>query len=507
MRESIEILDKLYDGLKFRDAVYEEKTNICTINFLYNPESFKVEEEKSKVIMRKLREIVGEFVDYKLNFISCPLDKRSIANHTYTTIVNMFPTLSKNFTFNDVSVDIQNMKVDIKLKLYPSNYEHAKELNREALVAEKLSDSFLADFTVQFIKKEDEIVSEISAIESNEELVASIKEAEEKTVYELSNITDIVGKNDYSLAIDYTKVKSALENVVICGEVTTVQKKSYKRLQTRDGETKEVERTFYNFSIRNEGKVMYCSIFPKQADEKKCEFIEVGMKICSYGSFREYNSKLNFTSQTIARCEYKKEEVKSNYKQVNEAYHTVFPEKYIDYEQAGLFDEEIKATSGTYVVFDLETTGLEASKEEIIEIGACKIVDGRIDETFSTFVKPSKHIPKEITTLTGIDDEMVKNAPTINYVMPDFYKFCYGSSIVGHNVSFDMGFIYNMAKKFSFNFDNETIDTIALARQKLPGMRNYKLGTVVEKLGIVLENAHRAINDATATAKVFLKLM
>ena len=338
------------------------------------------------------------------------------------------------------------------------------------------------------------------------ELMASIKEAEEKTVYELTDIVDIIGKNEYTLAIDYTKVKSVIENVVICGEVTTIQKKTYTRKLTKNGETKDIERVFYNFSIKNDGKVLYCSIFPKQNDEIKGDLIEVGMKVCCFGSFREFNGKLNFTAQTIARCDYKKEEIKSQFKHVNEEYHTVYPQKYIDYEQAGLFDE-FKSFEGTYVVFDLETTGLEAHKEEIIEIGACKIVDGRIDEIFATFVKPSKHISKEITDLTGIDDDLVKDAPTINYVMPDFYKFCHGATLVAHNIAFDISFIHNMSKKLSYNFDHPQMDTMEMARKIIPGLKNYKLGTIVDYLGIVLDNAHRAVNDATATAKAFIKLM
>lgn len=504
--ESIEILDKLFEGLKFKDAEYMEKTNICAINFLYNPESFKPDEENKKAIMQKLIELVGDYVSFQLNFTSCPLDKRAIANHTYTTIINNFPALSKNFTYDDVAVEITNMRVLVKLKLSPSNYDYAKGLNRESMVAKKLKDSFLADFSVEFIKKNDEIGAE-NYIEKNMELMASIKEAEEKTVYELSNIANIIGKNEYSLAVDFTKINSVVENVALCGEVTSVQRKTYKRNQTKNGETKEIDRTFYNFSIKNEGKVLYCSIFPKQHDEAKGDLIEVGMKVCTYGSFREFNGKLNFTSQSIARCDYKREEIKSGFKHVNEEYHTVIPEKYIDYEQAGLFDDETKTFEGTYVVFDTETTGLESNKDEIIEIGACKIVNGRIDETFSTFVKPNKRIPREITELTGITNEMVADAPTINYVLPDFYKFCHGANIVGHNVAFDMGFIHAISKKLSYNFNHPTIDTIEMARSKVPGLKNYKLGTVVERLGIVLDNAHRAINDATATAKVFIKLM
>ena len=307
--------------------------------------------------------------------------------------------------------------------------------------------------------------------------------------------------------MDYSKISSPVENVVICGEVTNIQRKTYTRKYTRNGETQDIEKSFYSLSIRNDGKFMYCSIFPKQADESKGDLIEVGMKVCMFGSFREYNGKLNFTANTIARCAYTKDEIKSTTKQVNEEYHTVFPQDYVDYEQKGLFDEDDKVFEGEYVVFDLETTGLEATKDEIIEIGACKIENGRITKTFSTFVKPSRHIPREITELTGINDAMVADAPTINYVLPDFYKFCYGTTMVGHNVSFDIGFIYNIAKKLSYDFNNPLMDTIEMARKKLPGLKNYKLGTVVDRLKIVLDNAHRAINDATATAKVFIKLM
>ena len=506
MNDSITILDRLYAGLKFKDATYTERTNSCEVNFLYNPESFKPAEENKSQLLSKLKEIIGDFVEYNLVFTSCPLDKRAIANHAYSTIMNNFPAINKNFTYDDVSISVENIKVNVELKLVPSAYDYAKGQNREQLIADKLKESFLADFEVVFSKKEDEIVAE-NAIASNAELIASIKEAEEKTVFAISSIANIIGKNDYSLAIDFREVKSAVENVVICGEVTSAQRKTYKRKITKNGEEKEIDKAFLNFSIKNEGKILYCSIFPKQSDEVKLDLIEAGMKICCQGSFREFNGKLNFTANTIARCDYNKEEIKSGIKKVNEEYHTIFPQKYIDYEQAGLFDEETKQFDGTYVVFDLETTGLDSAKDDIIEIGACKIVNGRIDETFSTLVNPNRHIPKDATDVNGITDEMVKDCPTINYVLPDFYKFCYGSTMVAQNTNFDIGFIYNIGKKLSYNFDNPLMDTLVMAREKLPGLRNYKLSTIAERLNVSLINAHRALDDATATAKVFIKLM
>ncbi len=505
--DKLKVLDAIYDGLKFKDATYSEKNNVCTVDFLYNPDSFKPTDEAKQKIYQTLNEEIGDFVKYELNLISCPLDKRTIANYTYTTIKNNFPAMNKEFGFDDISVEINHMQVDVRLKLAPATYEYATELNRADLVAQKLSESFYANFNVIFEKKAESTQTQKSYIENNAELMDSIKVNEDKTIYHLTEVTDIVGKNDYSTAMDYSKITTAVENVAICGEVTNVQRRTYTRKFTRNGETQDIEKAFYTITIRNDGKFMYCSIFPKQADEAKGDLIEVGMKVCMFGSFREFNGKLNFTANSIARCVYARDEIRGAMKQVNDEYHTVLPKEYIDYEQKGLFDEEDKVFDGTFVVFDLETTGLEANKDEIIEIGACKVEQGKITETFSTFVKPSKHIPREITELTGINDAMVADAPSINYVLPDFYKFCYGATMVGHNVSFDIGFIYNAAKKLSYNFNNPLMDTIEMAHKKLPGLKNYKLGTVVERLKIVLDNAHRAINDATATAKVFIKLM
>lgn len=507
MQDKISLLNNLYLGLKFKDATYSEKRNICVANFLYNPEFFKPNDENKIIIMNKLNEIVGDYVKYELAFINCPLDKRAIASHAYTTIVNNFPALSKNFTFDDVSIDINSINVTVSLKLIPTIYEYAKGLDREHLVADKLKESFFADFIVLFELKDDDIPVEINLVESNMELMESIKQVEDKITYQLTNITDIIGKNEYTLAMDFSKISSPIENVIICGEVTSVARRTYKRNYTKKGETTEIERTFYNFSIKNNNKIIYCSIFPRQADEVKGDLIEVGMKVCCLGSFKEFNGKLNFTAISIARCNYQKDEIKTNFKQLNEQYHTVFPTDYLDYEQKGLFDEDDKIFEGDYVVFDVETTGLDPIKDEIIEVGACKVSGGKIIETFSSFVKPSRHIPREITELTGITDGMVENAPTINYIMPDFYKFCNNASLVAHNISFDISFVNNIAKKLSYNFDHQLIDTIELAKSKLLGLKNYRLGTVVEKLDILLENAHRAIHDAVATAKVFIKLM
>lgn len=162
----------------------------------------------------------------------------------------------------------------------------------------------------------------------------------------------------------------------------------------------------------------------------------------------------------------------------------------------------------TYVVFDIETTGLSKEKEMITEIGAVKVADGKIIDRFSTSVNPQRPISAEITKLTGITDDMVKDAPTIENVLPEFLKFCEDTVLVAHNASFDTGFIRIAVERAGLGELHHTIvDTLELARALLPELNKHKLDIVCEHLGVTLNGHHRAVNDAEATAEVFIKFL
>ncbi|MCL2153003.1 MAG: exonuclease domain-containing protein [Oscillospiraceae bacterium] len=163
--------------------------------------------------------------------------------------------------------------------------------------------------------------------------------------------------------------------------------------------------------------------------------------------------------------------------------------------------------SKTYVVFDIETTGFSAAKDKITEIGAAKIVGGKIVETLGELINPQTGIPRHITEITGITNEMVKGKESITGVLPRFLEFCKGSTLVAHNAKFDISFIRHNALSQGLEFNYETVDTLSLARELLPHLANHKLQTVANELGIDLLNAHRATDDATATAKIFLKFV
>ena len=161
----------------------------------------------------------------------------------------------------------------------------------------------------------------------------------------------------------------------------------------------------------------------------------------------------------------------------------------------------------TFVVFDLETTGLSPNVHQIIEIGAVKVTDGKITDRFSAFVNPKVPIPYAIEELTGIRDDMVVNEPDITEILPRFMEFCGDSIMVAHNAEFDMGFIRKNCEEQGLPCEFTVIDTVAVARFLLPWLNRFKLDTVAKELKIRLENHHRAVDDAGCTAEIFVKFI
>ncbi len=182
--------------------------------------------------------------------------------------------------------------------------------------------------------------------------------------------------------------------------------------------------------------------------------------------------------------------------------------------EAYLVDDLIEAVKndkgqdlqGDFVVFDLETTGIGPKSNQIIEIGAVKVENGKLGERFSTFVNPKRPIPYPVQKLTGIDDSMVAGARTIEEVLPEFMAFCGDCVMVAHNAGFDMGFIMEKAGEQGIDVDFTVVDTVAVARALLPDLKRYKLDTVAKRLGVSLENHHRAVDDAGATAEIFIRM-
>jgi len=162
-----------------------------------------------------------------------------------------------------------------------------------------------------------------------------------------------------------------------------------------------------------------------------------------------------------------------------------------------------------FVVFDLETTGAKAPPCRVTEIGAFRVSNGRITEQFHTLVNPQIPIPAFITSLTGISDDMVREAPLFSEVVDDLLAFLGDSVLVAHNAQFDMRFINHEISRVygEYRLANPCLCTVQLSRKLLPDIENHKLKTVAEHYSISLVNHHRASDDAKATAEIFVNLL
>ena len=158
-----------------------------------------------------------------------------------------------------------------------------------------------------------------------------------------------------------------------------------------------------------------------------------------------------------------------------------------------------------FVVFDIETTGLNSHTNKIIEIGAVKIKAGRIIDRYSQLINPGISIPYHITEITSITNEQVANQPKIDEVIGKFVDFIGDAVLVAHNAPFDMGFIKRDIKEYlNIDLENSVIDTLQMARDLFPDFKKYGLGDLNKSLGLALEKHHRAVDDSQATANMFI---
>lgn len=164
--------------------------------------------------------------------------------------------------------------------------------------------------------------------------------------------------------------------------------------------------------------------------------------------------------------------------------------------------------STTYIVFDIETTGLSVTQNKIIEIAAIKMEEGKEVDRFATFVNPHVRIPYNIQQLTNINDDMVKDAPNVEEVLPQFVDFAGDAVLVAHNARFDVGFVNGKLKEMGHpEMENPVLDTLELARMLFPTLKNHRLNTLAAKYKVSLENHHRAIDDTIALGEILNGLL
>ena len=497
-----------YKDFKLVSVIFDEKLKVLTFKFLYKD---IIREDDKANLISLIREYIKEDVDVIVKCKKAYIDKELVLEVIYNFIIRNFNSIGVDFVKDNIKVNLADDSIYVHIECTPFQHNYIINNSIDMEIIDYANSFFFEPFVLSLDKTEEHDVlledMPVIDIDLTDHGVNTLK------YHKISNLNNFIGEVR-GVAVQLGSIIGTQQDIEIAGTLKFLTEKSFES-KRKDKEGNTVVKTYYSFSILDKTGRMNCVYFPTKADLIKAQSLQEGSTILVHGDMEEFNGRVNFKVKSIAYCEIE-EEIKQEEEEVdiitevNDKYLYVIPQPHIEVFQDNLFIEQQPV--GDYlnnhdvVVFDIETTGLEATKCEIIEIGAVKLHKGKIVETFETLIKPISEIPDEITKLTGITPDMVVNAPTIKQVMPDFFKFCYNTTIMAYNIDFDYKFISVHGKKLGYVFDNKQIDVLYLARAFVPGLKNFKLSTVCKKLNVSLENAHRAVHDAMATAEVVIKL-
>ena len=497
------ILDELRASAEnLRDCIFgritlDRTTQSVKINIITNVAFVPSDKDAAFAVLRRyVPQLFGLSVEISKLAPDCAMVSKKI----YETVCTEYKSVSATLSRDDISVEKTDRGFNYTIAV-------AAPLVSDGIcrkVDESLKNCYCGEFSGKCVASRLKL-SEIEIEERPEE----IEFESPVRKFEIADFDYLEGDKRRDTAIYISDLNFPAEEVVVCGIIEDMRERKYVN---KNG----VEKSLLSITLNDMTASMHCTYFFRQKSAEKIRALKAGDSIVCTGSNEEYKGNLRFTVKTIDKGGVPKGFVpeKRQSKPAPVTYRFVSPQKFSDAEQTDIFVNRTvpKCLKGkTFVVLDLETTGLNCipasgNMDRIIEIGAYKIVDGEITESFSTFVNPERKLSDEIIALTGITEEMVASAPAYADVMPDFFRFCYGSVLVGHNiVGFDYKFIDYYWSRLGYIFDRKLIDTIQLS-QELLFLPNYKLNTIAEKFDITF-NHHRAVDDALATAKIFIQLL
>lgn len=458
--------------------------------------------EDEDAVRKILRRYVPEEFTCNVGISKLTPDEGMVADKILQAIAKTSKALSALVTADDIRVERTETGFSFTLSVIAGTSYSDEVVGHIVAYLEKC---FCGEFSGKCVVSDQKLENiEIEEEHENIEYEVPIR------TFRIADFNFLEGAQEQTTAIYMGDVNFESDNVVVCGTIEDVAERTYTR--KKDGQ----EKTYYSFTLSDTTATMRVTYFTRQKSIEKIKKLKVGDSIVCTGKTEVFNGYLRFTAKDIdyggIPAGFVPEKRRS--KPAPKFYTYITPKPYEDFTQTDFFAENVipDCLKGkTFVVFDLETTGLNSSPstgsmDRIIEIGAYKVIEGEIKESFTTFVNPERKLSEEIINLTGITPDMVRGAPTYRQVMPDFFKFCQGSYLVGHNIAgFDFKFVDYYCSQLGYMLERKLIDTLMLS-QELLFLSNYKLNTIADKFGITF-NHHRAIDDALVTAKIFIELI
>lgn len=508
-------IDKLRQENKNLPKIILERINIKAkskvAEFFFINDAI-IDEDDLTLVKDSLKQYLPKDYLIKLSYEKRVCDEETLKNTVKSYILNNHPSVKPFLKDGDIEAAAAEGGFYYAVSAGQSLYLYFSENG----LIEKL-DSYLDTVFCEQIKGS--LILNGKSIDSKKILEAAARreQSEEflplnlQRVFEIKDKVAIEGEVTSALAVYMADCEYETDNLTVCGFIKKIEQrltknqKPYFLFELDDGTYDDKIRTFK------------AKMFPYKRALEKIEKLKEGDCVALSGKMESYNNFLSMLIESVAYGalpeNFVPEKLESRAAPLE--YINIKPTTYAEASQANLFEKKkilpSDLVNNTFVVFDLETTGLINNAigldkiDEIIEIGAVKIEGGVITEMFSSLIKPNRPISQEITKITGIDDGMVRFAPPIEAVIPDFFKFTRGAILVGHNVDFDYKFIRHYSKEMGYIYDNRAYDTISLAQFGLH-LTNYKLSTVAAHYGFEF-NHHRAADDAVVTAKIFIELV
>ena len=492
--ESVRKIDESVSGIKL--CAVDIKREERSVVYRFISEKTVSEEVQSKIADYCLSVTPPSFRTAEAVISKVVADSELVCAAVYKYITASYPSLTYDFTSADVSAEGANGVFRYTLRMIPSSCAYVRTNGTLKDVDAYLERNFCDSFVGSIVEKEQKEHVELAPRSISLDELSTL----EKRAIQVKDVVVIDDNQPTDTAL-YIEDAAEPGEVTLCGVVTDIREKT-----TKTG------KPFYIFEFDDTTGKTSGLYFTRKNTVDRIKKIQIGQGIIVRGKFDYYKDKLSLTINKINLCTFPtgfKPKPKGG-KSAPLEYTVVKALPAEEVRETTLFDAPVVLPDvlkkHTFVVFDLETTGTEVDRDEITEIGAVKIVNGVIAETFQTLVKPKQKISAKITELTGIDDEMVATAPAFKDVLPDFFKFAWGSVLVAHNADFDVKFMKHHARPFDYYFKNKVVDTVQLAREALPNLSNHKLNTVAEHFNVKFLH-HRALSDAYATAQIFIELV
>ncbi len=499
-----------YAALRLRKTIVDKKKR--TVNYVFSYPNLLTIEEKNDIIalVKKLSPpsfttiFSFELDQYDVN--SAKKVVLEVIEKEYNSLYNRqgLEVIVNSGTYGSFDVKI---KID---SIMAKTLEHNNFLESITQYFRNFS-SVPFRFTLDVFMAEVDLPKLISVVEDRLEMQITAEMSKPIHHICVSDVTKFLGREIISKPRYIMDITKPVNMVTLCGKISkikTFESQKTTSLICKFDLTDFTGKISVVYFAKNDNKQKFLQLYEDQ------EVVVNGVVEMS-----DYSHQLELKAFSISKCKIVAEEEQPKYvKPLQNHYITVKPEKIETYEQISLTKKERFISdylkNKTFVVFDFETTGLNFFEDKITEIGAIKIYNGQIVESFTTLVNPQRKISEKAKSISHITDEMLADAPLFSFVVGDFYRFCFGATLIGHNVEFDYGFLKYYSTPAGYIFDNEMLDTIELSQKffarnpsypKKPA--NNRLVTIANVFGLEFDILHRGLDDAMLTAKLFLKLL